>query len=60
MVFPLIEFVKLPLGCFGMQMRHAIANDRRATRRNKELQAFDNHSVGITLAAGIHPENSEG
>src|SRR5713226_8811487 len=40
-VLALIELVQLPLGRVGMQMSHTLPDQRGASRRQEELQSFD-------------------
>ena len=56
----LVEFEDLPLGGLGVQVRHALAHDLRAARRQKQLQPFDVGAAREVLALIVHPENAEG
>ena len=55
-----IQFVKLPLGGAGMQMRQAFTAQCGSTCGQDQLQAFNRHFSGLCLAAHIKPQNAKG
>ena len=58
-VFPIFQFVQLPLGGIRMQMRHALAGQRGRPRGQEQFQTFDHHFSRLRQAAGIEPQDAE-
>ena len=56
----LIQLIDLPLSCLLVQIRRTLANDLRASRREKQLQSFHLGTSGEALALVVHPEDAEG
>jgi hypothetical protein len=55
----LIQLIELPLSCLLVQIRRTLANDLRASRREKQLQSFDLGTSGEVLALVVHPQDAE-
>src|SRR5438477_11110276 len=56
--FAVIEFIELKFGRGMVQMCHALADHRRTSRRNEQLQAFDVSSLREVLAAVVQPKDA--
>ena len=56
-----VQFVQLPLGGVAMEVRHALAGQRRSSAQGKN--SFNPSTIifpGLRQAAGVQPQNAEG